>query len=279
MWRGLRNARGGADSSAPRRRCRLSLQLRAPCLQSHPHRRWPTSSHRIPSPPAMLYGEQGFWLGRRNERVEAETRAHGTGSCARSAAPCRPCAQKAQIRALKCRWVSLGVTWGVPRGALDIVAGQPPPHFFRGAGIAPGGPGRLGHETRQGSLHVALKSVLVRPELGDLNVIIQVEEWHSSDRIGGTVRARESGHLGPKSVVRCRFFQPQYLVGPQGPPGDTQRHFRARIWADRGARTVPCNLSELCHSSTCMMTFRSHAIETQLSTRSARALGLTQPRP
>ena len=26
---------------------------------------------------------------------------------------------------------------------------------------------------------------------------------------------------------------------------------------DRGARTVPCNLSELCHSSTCMMTFRS----------------------
>ena len=72
-------------------------------------------------------GEQGFWLGRRNERVEAETRAHGTGSCARSAAPCRPCAQKAQIRALKCRWVSLGVTWGVPRGALDIVAGQPPP--------------------------------------------------------------------------------------------------------------------------------------------------------
>ena len=83
--------------------------------------------------------EQGFWLGRRNERVEAETWAHGTGSCARSAAPCRPCAQKAQIRALKCRWVSLGVTWGVPRGALDIVAGQPPPHFFRGAGIAPGG--------------------------------------------------------------------------------------------------------------------------------------------
>ena len=59
-------------------------------------------------------------------------------------------------------------------------------------------------------------------------------------------------------------------------PNDTQRHFRARIWADRGARTVPCNLSELCHSSTCMMTFRSHAIETQLSTRSARALGLTQ---
>ena len=41
----------------------------------------------------------------------------------------------------------------------------------------------------QGSLHVALKSVVVRPELGDLNVIIQVEEWHSSDRFGGTVRA------------------------------------------------------------------------------------------
>ena len=38
------------------------------------------------------------------------------------------------------------------------------------------------HETRQGSLHVALKSVVVRPALGDLNVIIQVDEWHSSDR-------------------------------------------------------------------------------------------------
>ena len=118
-----------------------------------------------------------------------------------------PGAPKAQIRALNCRWVSLGVVrchLGVPRGALDNCGWAKPPHFFRGAGIAPGGPGRLGHETRQGSLHVALKSVVVRPELGDLNVIIQVEEWHSSDRFGGTVRARESGHLGPKSVVRCR---------------------------------------------------------------------------
>ena len=73
------------------------------------------------------------------ERVEAETRAHGTGSCARSAAPCRPCAQKAQIRALKCRWVSLGVTWGVPRGALDIVAGQPPPPLLQGSRDRSGG--------------------------------------------------------------------------------------------------------------------------------------------
>ena len=46
--------------------------------------------------------------------------------------------------------------------------------------------------------------VCERPELGDLNVIIQIEEWHSSDRFGGTVRARESGHLGPESGVRCR---------------------------------------------------------------------------
>ena len=34
-----------------------------------------------------------------------------------------------------------------------------------------------------------------RSELGDLNVIIQVEEWHSSDRFGGTVRARESAQI------------------------------------------------------------------------------------
>ena len=103
--------------------------------------------------------------------------------------------------------VSLGVVrchLGGPEGGTRYCGWAKPPHFFRGAGIAPGGPGRLGHETRQGSLHVALKSVVVRPELGDLNVIIQVEEWHSSDRFGGTVRARESGHLGPESVVRCR---------------------------------------------------------------------------
>ena len=39
-----------------------------------------------------------------------------------------------------------------------------------------GGPEGLddsGMKPRQGSLHVALKSVVVRPELGDLNVIIQ----------------------------------------------------------------------------------------------------------
>ena len=127
-------------------------------------------------------------------------------------------AQKAQIRAAE---VSLGVTWGASSGALDmgitsqshiwdvipldIAAGQPPPHFFRGAGIAPGGPGRLGHETRQGSLHVALKSVVVRPELGDLNVIIQVEEWHSSDRFGGTVGRANRAIWDPKvslGVVR-----------------------------------------------------------------------------
>ena len=114
---------------------------------------------------------------RRSARVmtpERANRSERTGALARfgrvgwhsARAPKRP-----RFGPLKCRWVSLGVTWGVPRGALDIVAGQPPPHFFRGAGIAPGGPGRLGHETRQGSLHVALKSVVVRPELGDLNVV------------------------------------------------------------------------------------------------------------
>ena len=133
-----------------------------------------------------------------------------------------PGAQKAQIRALKCRWVSLGVTWGVPRGALDIVAGQTPPHFFRRAGIAPGGPGRLGHETRQGSLHVALKSAVVRPELGDLNVIIQVEEWHSSDRFGGTVRARESGDFRGERLRRrlpsgCPVYATVATDGRLGP--------------------------------------------------------------
>ena len=44
-------------------------------------------------------------------------------------------------------------------------------------------------------------------DTGDLNVIIQVEEWHSSDRFGGTVRARESAIWDPKvalGVVRRR---------------------------------------------------------------------------
>ena len=34
-----------------------------------------------------------------------------------------------------------------------------------------------------------------RSELGDLNVIIQVEEWHSSDRLHGTVRAPRSAQI------------------------------------------------------------------------------------
>ena len=108
-------------------------------------------------------------------------------------APKRP--KRPRFGPLKCRWVSLGVTWGGPEGGTRYCGWATPPHFFRGAGIAPGGPGRLGHETRQGSLHVALKSVVVRPELGDLNVIIQVEEWHSSDRFGGTVRAPRSAQI------------------------------------------------------------------------------------
>ena len=142
--------------------------------------------------------------------------------------------------------VSLGVTWGVPRGALDIVAGQTPPHFFRGAGIAPGGPGRLGHETRQGSLHVALKSVVVRPELGDLNVIIQVEEWHSSDRFGGTVRARESGHLACSNIdlgsegSGCDRLLCRFVSGSIRLPGDLNVIIQVEEWhsSDRLHGTV-----------------------------------------
>ena len=61
----------------------------------------------------------------------------------------------AQIRALK---VSLGVVrchLGGPEGGTRYCGWAKPPHFFRGAGIAPGGPGRLGHETRQGSFELA----------------------------------------------------------------------------------------------------------------------------
>ena len=51
-----------------------------------------------------------------------------------------PGAQKAQIRALKCRWVSLGVVrchLGGPEGGTRYCGWATPPHFFRGAGIAP----------------------------------------------------------------------------------------------------------------------------------------------
>ena len=51
-----------------------------------------------------------------------------------------PGAQKAQIRALKCRWVSLGVVrchLGGPEGGTRLLWLGNPPHFFRGAGIAP----------------------------------------------------------------------------------------------------------------------------------------------
>ena len=99
--------------------------------------------------------------------------------------------------------VSLGVVrchLGDPEGGTRYCGWATPPHFFRGAGIAPGGPGRLGHETRQGSLHVALKSVVVRPELGDLNVIIQVEEWHSPGAAIGSDSGPEVA-LGVKGTL------------------------------------------------------------------------------
>ena len=51
--------------------------------------------------------------------------------------------------------VSLGVVrchLGGPEGGTRYCGWAKPPHFFRGAGIAPGGPGRLGHETRQGAM-------------------------------------------------------------------------------------------------------------------------------
>ena len=40
-----------------------------------------------------------------------------------------------------------------------------------------------------------------RAELGDLNVIIQVEEWHSSDRFGGT---GTGAGIGPSGTRKCR---------------------------------------------------------------------------
>ena len=110
-------------------------------------------------------------------------------------------AQKAQIRGAE---VSLGVVrchLGDPEGGTRYCGwATPPPTSSGEPGSLRGGPGRLGHETRQGSLHVALKSVVVRPELGDLNVIIQVEEWHSPGAAIGSDSGPEVA-LGVKGTL------------------------------------------------------------------------------
>ena len=135
--------------------------------------------------------------------------------------------------------VSLGVTWPGVWRLLDLVVGatspSPPPAPRPGSAV---GRGNVDHARRHAvPPAMATRSSRIvlcpaprstpptrsgkcwdlsdssssescrqssRAELGDLNVIIPVEEWHSSDRFGGTVRARESGHLGPESVVRWR---------------------------------------------------------------------------
>ena len=44
----------------------------------------------------------------------------------------------------------------------------------------------------------------IMPHLDEFDPAVEAEFRRSPDRFGGTVRARESGHLGPESGVRCR---------------------------------------------------------------------------
>ena len=53
----------------------------------------------------------------------------------------------------------------------------------------------------------------------NLNVIIQVEEWHSSDRLHGTVRAPRSAQI---RALKCRW------VSPGGPWGPARYYFDFR---------------------------------------------------
>ena len=62
--------------------------------------------------------------------------------------------------------------------------------------------------------HLAELRLQHRSELGDLNVIIQVEEWHSSDRLHGTVRAPRSAQI---RALKCRWVS---LGVTLGDPGD-----------------------------------------------------------
>ena len=52
---------------------------------------------------------------------------------------------------------------------------------------------------------------------GDLNVIIQVEEWHSSDRLHGTVRAPRSAQI---RALKCRWVSLGVVRCHLGDPGD-----------------------------------------------------------
>ena len=44
----------------------------------------------------------------------------------------------------------------------------------------------------------------IMPHLDEFDPAVEAEFRRSPDRFGETVRARESGHLGPESGVRCR---------------------------------------------------------------------------
>ena len=77
----------------------------------------------------------------------------------------------------------------------------------------------LRREGAEPTSHEAVRRTDIRGDMaspsirlpGDLNVIIQVEEWHSSDRLHGTVRAPRSAQI---RALKCRWVSPG---GPWGP--------------------------------------------------------------
>ena len=82
--------------------------------------------------------------------------------------------------------MSLGVTWGV---SSSLRTRSRKPSVLQRV---------LGRRMLCQTLNAEFAPI---PELGDLNVIIQVEEWHRSDRFGGT---GTGAGIGPSGTRKWR---------------------------------------------------------------------------
>ena len=146
-----------------------------------------------------------------------------TGWVAQFRAPKRP--KRPRFGPLKCRWVSLGVTWEASSGALRYGNYIPKSHLGCNSPRYCGWPG-LCHATRP-------KCAVVRDGGGLIGQVI----WHSSDGLHGTVPGAKNGENRPEwrpevslGVVRCHLaggVAPTRSCGggnqPLSPPGSPPR--------------------------------------------------------
>ena len=148
-----------------------------------------------------------------------------------------------------------GVRWrgaasaGAGARLLDVVVGAlcPPAAEPASSGGPPGAPRPLALPAlSHGSVHRRtgeLRGSLYWENRNSQPNSIREKKGGASIRGGCPTTTSSRRHPTPPRATKRRLTTPNATSGPR--------------WPDSRARTVPPNLSELCHSSTCMMTFRS----------------------